>query len=182
MIYLKWFVFLIVNLVTNILNYPAVPFVVPFASKDGWLPDWLNWFQTPDNSLDGDLGWQKTHARGHYWNRVRWLWRNKLYGFSRAVLSVRYAPANGDYGTLTGDPDIGNQGQLAKSGTYFKLLYDCKSNIKGFEKYYIRQWKWWPSKCVRILIGWKLPDASDNGKETVCTFGFSVNFFQHFGP
>ena len=177
----KWFCFLAINLITNLLALPLTPIVVLFASKTGWLPWYLWYFQTPDNSLDGDSGWKVTHPASTYWNRVRWLWRNRLYGFSAAVLRVIYDPTVGDYLTLTGDRDIGNSGPLAKSGHYFKLLYTKKSKIKGFEWYYIRRYKHWPNKCIRILIGWKLPEPNDTPVYTKCTFGFSPSPWMHFG-
>lgn len=54
------------------------------------LPLWLAWFDTPDNSLDGDYGWRTKHCRedwAFYWGHVKWLWRNPANGFSWEVLS-----------------------------------------------------------------------------------------------
>ena len=51
------------------------------------LPLWLSWFDTRDNSLIGDGGWDYKHNDG-YWSQVGWLYRNSLYGFKWTVLSL----------------------------------------------------------------------------------------------
>ena len=35
---------------------PVLPL---FCDEEGWLPDWLCWFQTPDYSCDGEEGHKK---------------------------------------------------------------------------------------------------------------------------
>lgn len=60
-----------------------------FASKDGWLPRWLGWYQTFDASLD--WGWQGgTYAPSAslHWDRTKWLFRNSAYGFSYFVTGI----------------------------------------------------------------------------------------------
>lgn len=54
------------------------------------LPLWLSWFDTPDNSLWGDHGWQTKHCPEYasYWGMVKWLYRNSLYGFKWLVLDM----------------------------------------------------------------------------------------------
>lgn len=73
--------------------------IFPLFSKDqlGWCDNHhyediqprlypsLSWFQTPDNSLWGDYGWQNEHCAGFYktyWGKAAWLVRNKCYGFN----------------------------------------------------------------------------------------------------
>jgi len=183
MIFIKWFLLLIVNLLTNLVNYPLAPIVVLFANKDGWLPKWLWWFQMNDNSLDGDSGWRIENMpyrpeNNHYqrWiNRFHWLWRNKLYGFSRSCLSITYNPTT-DIIIIYGDNRVGN-GPEGKSGWCYKKLIRGK-NIIGFKFYYIRQYKNWPNKCIRILIGWKLPNIGET--DNAATFGFSPSPWMHF--
>lgn len=55
------------------------------------LPTWLSWFMTPYNSLWGDKGWQTIHCPVYksYFGKVKWLWRNPVYGFSWSVLAYR---------------------------------------------------------------------------------------------
>lgn len=54
--YLRWLSFLPASLAFDIFGRLLTPLVVLFADKDGWLPSWLWWWQTPDNSIDGDAG------------------------------------------------------------------------------------------------------------------------------
>ena len=52
MMYLKWFLFLLVGVPFELLAKLLSPILASFVGDDGWLPDWLYWFQTPDNSCD----------------------------------------------------------------------------------------------------------------------------------
>ena len=47
-------IYLPINLLFTALAWLVSPALPAFASEDGWLPKWLWWFQTPDNSIDGD--------------------------------------------------------------------------------------------------------------------------------
>lgn len=109
MIYLKWLVMVPVMLLVSALTFPLA-FILPFFAQYregrlnngndygwGWyLPNWLSWFQTPDNSLDGDNGWKTEHWQWRYKlpaplcsyvGRVGWLWRNPGYGFGVVYMS-----------------------------------------------------------------------------------------------
>ena len=85
---------MIINLIGTILTFPLALLIVLFAKDEmGWvnnatakaigprLPRWLNWFQTWDNSLDGDAGFVAAH-KPSWWSKVQWLWRNPFYGFA----------------------------------------------------------------------------------------------------
>ena len=175
---IKWFLLLLLNLSTNyLINFPLAPIVVLFANKEGWLPTWLWYFQTPDNPLDGDAGWQKKKPypkeKNKYqrWvNRFSWLHRNKLYGFSQAVLGIKY---NYDTDTFkcVGDPEIRNTPSPAKSGTVRRYLFR-NGKLIAFQFYYIRQYKKWPKKCIRLNIGWKLWNF-ENRRDYAASFVFS---------
>ncbi len=56
------------------------------------LPKWLSWFQTPDNSLYGDKGWQTIHSPAYksYLGQVLWLVRNSAYGLIYGPLSAKF--------------------------------------------------------------------------------------------
>ena len=180
MIYFKWLLFFIINILTNyLINFPLAPLVVLFADKDGWLPRWLWWFQTPDNSLDGDTGWRTQNmpyrpenGRYHRWvNRFHWLWRNKLYGFGDSALSVKRpyqcrVLAWGD--KLTSDQPNGHSG-------CYKIKWMDGNACKAFQIYYVRRYKHWPNQCIRIIIGWKLWTASDKA-----SFGASFSPWKTF--
>jgi hypothetical protein len=84
----------------QVLAYVVTPVLPLFAKEqDGALdnnngtgagprlPSWLSWFDTPDNSLNGDACFQAANREG-YLSKVRWLYRNSLYGFKWSVLSL----------------------------------------------------------------------------------------------
>lgn len=77
-----------------------------------YLPDWLSWFQTPDNSIDGDQGWREEHMQWRfkfptkiatYLGRVGWLWRNAAYGVGLAPM-IPYERVV----LVKGDSDVGD--------------------------------------------------------------------------
>lgn len=180
--FLKWFVFLILNLSTNILNFPLAPIVVLFVKKDGYLPGWLWWFQTPDNPLSGDKDWQtkyrpflnESNIFKRWVNRFRWLYRNKLYGFNVSVMSVYFK--NGDHMTTIGDTSVKND-PVGHSGLLKRYLYNEKNKLIAFQWYYIHQYKRWPHKCIRINIGWKLWDYYT---KAYSSFVFSPSPWMHY--
>ena len=46
-------------LAVNLIAFVLAP-AMPLLAKDGRLPYWLSWFQTPDASINGDSGWQSS--------------------------------------------------------------------------------------------------------------------------
>jgi hypothetical protein len=53
---IKWALLSLFNLVLKYgIAWPLTPVIVLFAKPNGWLPDWLFWFQTNDASLDGGV-------------------------------------------------------------------------------------------------------------------------------
>lgn len=188
MVYVKWSFFLVVNILTNyLINWPLAPIVVLFAEGDGWLPDWLWYFQTPDNPLDGDAGWKNNkpypkeyNAYQRWVNRFSWLHRNKLYGFGAAVLGIEYDRVNHVYERL-GDLEVRNVPSPGKSGTVRRWLYDEHGRLIAWQFYYIRQWKRWPNKCIRLNAGWKLWSWEDRKSESA-SFVFSPSPWMTFEP
>lgn len=85
MLYLKWAAFLLPSFLMEIVGKVGAPILAFFVCSDGWLPHWLWWFQTPDNSCDGDEGHRARWSRdGWFWTwarRTAWLFRNTAYGF-----------------------------------------------------------------------------------------------------
>lgn len=163
--------------VTAMLLAPILPL---FAVGKNHLPTWLAWFDTPDNSLDGDAGWLPTHPNSTYWNRVCWLWRNPAYGFDISVLGITVATMptvmSGDkyvsdgpvsmIDRVTGEAINRTTGQ---SGSVHLTMGDY------WEWYHVSQWGK-SNKCVRIRLGWKLlgyvllPDLSPLGSRTQFVF------------
>ena len=93
MSYILYPFLVVINLVGTVLTFPLALLIVLFKEdKEGWLDNgkqwgvgprlksWLSWWQTPDNSLDGDAGFQQKHSPS-WWSKVQWLWRNPFYGF-----------------------------------------------------------------------------------------------------
>ena len=94
MSYILYPFFVIIDLIGTVLTFPLAFIVVLFKKDEmGWVNNatakavgprlikLFTWFQTPDNSLDGDAGWQEKHSHS-WWSRVQWLWRNPFYGFA----------------------------------------------------------------------------------------------------
>lgn len=94
MSYILYPFLVVINLIGTVLTFPLAFIIVLFKEdKEGWLDNgskwgvgprlksWLSWFQTPDNSLDGDHGFQAKH-NPCWWSKVQWLWRNPFYGFA----------------------------------------------------------------------------------------------------
>jgi len=90
---LYWLVLVPVNLIGTILTFPLAFIIgIMYSTQIGWcnnatvwesgprLFSFLTWFQTPDNSLDGDQTFRAEH-NPCWWSKVQWLWRNPFYGF-----------------------------------------------------------------------------------------------------
>lgn len=164
MIYVKWFLMLPISIAVTLLGMLLSPILPLFAVERevwlnngnawglGWyLPKWLNWFQTPDNSLDGDYGWQTEHWQWRYKfppniatyiGRFGWLLRNPGQGYG-----VHY---------LTGDPI---------TGTYKgNLNVNDSPGVEGQCFVYVQdlvQWVWVrkigkTSKCFYFNFGWNV--------------------------
>ena len=132
-------------------NYQAVGPVLPF-----------NWFQTPDNTLNGDATFQSLNGIS-YWAKVKWLWRNPAYSFALRYLNAPYAT------NVAGDPTI-KDNDNAKAGW-------CLVHANGLFQFTLVA----PigfSRCVYVNLGWNvrgLVDVNVNPKpqEWQATFVFS---------
>lgn len=161
-LYIKWF-FLAISgiLLKYLVAFPLTPILVLFETKDHHLPKWLSWFDTFDNPLSGDDGWQttkpypnETNAYKRYINKCYWLWRNSLYGFSRSVLGYAHHPE--ERLEISGDTETSNT-QQGHSGSITRKMY---VNDKLVAWQYFRVSRWGSSKkCTRLNIGWKLWDG-----------------------
>jgi hypothetical protein len=155
--YLRYAALVVVSILADLLNYALAPVAVLFASDDGWLPRWLSWLQTPDNSLDGDGGWRTEHrpylvedSKAHrWWNRTRWLYRNSMYGFAIDVLGAKTLPT--DTLAIEGDQAVSNR-PLHNGLVRRYIVRDGK--VIYFQWYFVRAWS--ATRCVRINLGWKL--------------------------
>lgn len=97
---MRYFLYCLIYFPSQVLAYIITPLLPILAKpiygycdnnsgyyKEPRLPLWLYWFMTPDNSLLGDPNWKAKHT-GTYWDQVKWLYRNSLYGFKWTVLSL----------------------------------------------------------------------------------------------
>lgn len=141
---LRYLIYLPLHITLTALSYILVPFLVLFQ-KDGWLPKWCWYFQTWDNSLDGDTGWQIEHRPflsepyetlsgfKKYICRVLWLYRNPVYGFEKTILAA-------------------SEGDITQYGVYPNVLY---VSSKGYF-FYNGEVNINTSTKFNWLIGWKL--------------------------
>ena len=170
----------IINLIGTILTFPLALLIVLFAKDEmGWvnnatakaigprLPKWLNWFQTWDNSLDGDAGFVAAH-KPSWWSKVQWLWRNPFYGF--AVVE------------FDGSTGMSYLGDLATNETHYGYILVTGHGL--FQWVYTRKLG---SKTLYINLGWNIkalidpafitPDQWHDNTEVIknyhATFAFS---------
>lgn len=150
--------YLPINLAFTALAWLLAPVLPLFASEDGWLPSWLWWFQTPDNSIDGDGTFNKPSAHPiitrmpQYWRRVFWLIRNPSYGFNWTVLATKALPNNPYrfFGNLQAKDSVGMYGWCFSwvTGTMYFHLKIYQPTIFG--------------KCLKFRIGWNLANSLMN--------------------
>lgn len=162
-----WLLYVPLNLLSVATAYVLAPVVVLFCDKDGWLPHWLWWFQTPDNPMDGDKGWKFEHWQWRfklpeplatYVGRIGWCWRNPVYGFAINVLGAKNPPTPFNW---YGNPDIQNKDPvidgwlIVTSGIYW--------NVYVIAPFF--------GRTLRLYLGWKL--RSGEGRpvyQFVCYF------------
>lgn len=152
---LRWLAYLVVYAVAQVITWVITPLLPLFAvTREGpvnnnekvalgpRLPEWLAWFNTPDNSLEGDAGFIERNGTG-YWQSVVWLYRNSLYGFKWSVLA---APVIVEDLYWFGDTTINrttNEGYLyVQMGEHWQLK--VVKRIPG------------TSRCVMFNFGWLL--------------------------
>jgi hypothetical protein len=175
MIYLVYLILVPISLLITLLAVILTPILPVFAVQKLWwcdnysfqavgpvLPSWLNWFMTPDNTLDGDATFQQLNGIS-YWSKVKWLWRNPAYSFA-----LRYIPA--PYTTsVAGDPTI-KDNDNAKKGW-------CLVHANGLFQFTLVA----PigfSRCIYVNLGWNIrglvdPNVQPKPDTWQATFVFS---------
>ena len=178
--YVKYIILVFISLIADVCNYFLAPFVVLFANQDGYLPRYLSWFQTPDNPLDGDGGWQREHRPfkvqdtkfKQWWNRTRWLYRNSMYGFAINVLGAKTKGT--DVLVISGDVKTSNR-PLHNGICIRKLYRDGK--LIYWQFYFVKSWS--DTRCIRINLGWKLWGFRQ-GENNNCQLTHSPNPFMGY--
>ena len=144
---------------TYFVAYPLAPILPLFAVQKEWwcdnhsyravgpvLPVWLNWFMTPDNTLDGDAGAVSRNGTG-YWPKVLWLWRNAAYSFALRYINALYDT------TVSGDPTI-KDNDNAKAGW-------CLVRSNGLFQLRIVKRLFNSSRCFYFNFGWNIMGLAD---------------------
>ncbi len=155
MIWLLWVVLLLLSWLVDLVGLFIVPIALYQAGDDAThLPGWAWPWDNVHDGINGDTARRPRimsvtgFRRGFY----RWVWlclRNPgnglgyWLGFVQAA-DVRYAFA-GDEATS----DQGHPGYLAVDAYVGAQHAACC-------RYYVYRYPWWPSKCLRIYIGWKI--------------------------
>ncbi len=161
---MRWFLLLPFSQLFLILAVIVTPILPFFATKENKLPNWLKYFDTPDENLDGDHGFRTEHAifKGdnltkfqRYVNRCHWLWRNPAYGWDWIVLA--YKPEPEDVLTIKGTRGLG--GHLTEDGWYFAR--------KGYAWQLYITHHWNETHCTKLNFGWKLWTSSVKGHQFV---------------
>jgi len=160
MIYLIYIVLVPISLVLSLIALITAPVMPLFATQqDGWLdnhsiwgigprlPKWLNWFMTPDNSLDGDATFQQINGRS-YWAKVKWLWRNPAYSFALRYLNAPYETA------VSGDKTI-KDNDNAKAGW-------CFVRANGLFQFRFIKRIASSDRCILVNLGWNIMGLVDD--------------------
>ena len=121
------------------------------------LPSWLRWFQTTDNSLFGDYGWQTEHCInywGCYLGMVMWIMRNPAHFFRLNTLGANVL-ANLEV-KIKGDP------LTADDETRFHPGWVLITVGKYWCLYIVFPWS--KGRYADIEFGWALRDYSKMSK------------------
>ena len=159
MIYLLYLFLVPISLLITLIAVILAPILPIFATQhEGWndnhsqwgmgprLPKWLSWFQTPDNSLDGDATFQKANPPS-YWSQVKWLWRNPAYAFALRYLVPPYQTS------VAGDKTIKDNDNAKKGWCFVKAngLFQFVLIVPiGFQR------------CVMVNLGWNIRGLVDD--------------------
>lgn len=174
--YIHWAILAPISFFMAIFGRIISPILPFFVQSDGYLPKWLWWFQTPDNPCDGDSAhWERhpgTDACSTYKRRVAWFWRNVCYGFDIEVLGIK--KEEGDILHFKGDEETGNN--PVHNGYEWRILERNDKNI-AFQLYFVYQYPFWKSRCIRGNMGWKLWDFNGD-KPTYQWTGMIIPFFR----
>lgn len=154
MIYLAYPFLVVYNLLMTLLCIILSPILPLFAVEKEWwldnhakrgigtvLPIWLNLFNTPDNTLDGDATFERLNGIG-YWQKAKWLRRNPAYS-----VCMKYINTIENKPILTGDDTI-KDNDNAKAGW-------CFVRCAG-----LFQLTWvspiWFGRCIYCVFGWNI--------------------------
>jgi hypothetical protein len=110
------------------------------------LPKWLNWFMTPDNTLDGDATFKRLNPPS-YWSKVKWLWRNPAYSFALRYLTAPYEASYAGYNTIKDNDNAKAGWCLVHANGLFQFVFITPI---GF------------SRCIMVNLGWNIRALVDD--------------------
>jgi len=158
MIYLIYLILVPISLLITLLAVILAPVLPLFAVQKLWwcdnhsyqavgpvLP--FNWFQTPDNTLNGDATFQDLNGIS-YWSKVKWLWRNPAYSFALRYLTNPY------YTVVKGDKTI-KDNDNAKEGF-------CLVQANGLFQFVLVRRIGSTSRCLYVNVGWNIRGVVDD--------------------
>ena len=154
MIYILYIVLVPISLLITLIAVILAPVMPIFTQQKLWwcdnhsyqavgpvLPSWLNWFMTPDNTLDGDATFQANNGIS-YWSKVKWLWRNPAYSFALRYLSAPYTTS------VNGDKTI-KDNDNAKAGW-------CLVHANGLFQFVFIKRIFTTNRCIYVNLGWNI--------------------------
>ena len=193
MIFIKWFIFAIFDLLFVAQCYITNPIVCLFADEYGNLPKALRWWQTWDNTLD--VEWMVTekkvpstfrydyarHYVYHYENHDAGiagyvdiidpsfsLWERTQRYFCRLAWLYRNTGYGFSYEVTGVDVvSVTKYTDYSSNGNRNKLYVADNAFMFRYEQNYS------DTRKIRIWLGWKIEDAPRR-----CMLAFYVNFFR----
>ena len=159
MIYLIYPFMALINFLTTIAAYIFAPVLPLFATQqNGWcdnnghygvgprLPSWLNWFMTPDNSLDGDHTFLTANGYG-YWSQVKWLWRNPAYSCGLRYLNNPYLTTIKGNNAIKDNDNAISGWVLVNANGLFQFVAIVPIGL---------------SRCIMVNLGWNIRALVDD--------------------
>lgn len=167
MMYIRYILFTIASFTMELLGLFIVPIGLLFCinnreqGKDKHMPKlfWA-WDNAEDginyNVVNNFTGYEMLLNKNtsFYW---RWNWlalRNRIYNFSKYVLGIYKKDLRLSF---TGDIQVSDVGYPGCQ----RIDSIGHNNKKYFQIYWVYQYKWFPSRCFRLRLGWKLDSATD---------------------
>lgn len=156
---MRWFLLAPIDFLASLLAWPLAPLIVLCTTPAGKAPRWAWPWLTHDNGIDGDGGhlarWPDNGTRWRVFSRrTAWLWRNRAYNasfywFGRTLLGrVR----------SWGNPRVGNRPLVAG--------WSFQTDAGGCWELYVVV-PHWPGRCLRIRLGWKIPEDYRAGQRVM---------------
>jgi hypothetical protein len=181
MVYLKYAFLTLLNLAFTGLAMIVAPLVALFTNADGYLPNWLKWFQTFDSPLDA--GWRDGYfgtftappvGRQLWWLRTKWLWRNPAYGFCYWILGTPFTPEDWTVETFVKDGNYTKFVAWSKDRKHFCIGYNGPLGSYKFG------WKAWNYFQKLDENGKPVWNTTPWGPDWLAPISFSPNPFKAF--